>query len=77
MDFMVWANMVFTLYNSCCANKAHFFFPLDIFSPCILLRILVFFNNLDSFSLFFFFFLEYSSNVIAERNDFLFLKYNH
>lgn len=38
-----------------------------------------FFFNLDSFfSLFsFFFFLEYSSNVIAEMNDFLFLKYNH
>lgn len=37
-----------------------------------------FFFNLDSFfSLFSFFFLEYSSNVIAEMNDFLFLKYNH
>ena len=37
-----------------------------------------FFFNLDSFFfLFSFFFLEYSSNAIAEMSDFLFLKYNH
>lgn len=35
------------------------------------------FVNYDSFFFFFFLFLEYSSNAIAEMNDFLFLKYNH
>lgn len=74
MDFVVWANMVFTLSNSCCASKAHFF-PLKCFPPVYPIMDTDFVNY-DSFS-FFSLFLEYSSDAITEMNDFLFLKCNH
>lgn len=65
--------MVFTLYNSCCASKAHFF-PKIFFPVYPIMGTGFLYYDFSPFS---FFFLEYSSKAIAEMNDFLFPKCNH
>lgn len=77
-SWILWCGPIWCLqYIIPAVQVRHTFFPLKCFSPCILLWILVLLIMILFFCLFpFFSFLEYSSNAIAEMNDFLFQKCN-
>lgn len=68
MDFVMWANNGVYIIIPAVQVKHTFF--LKCFSLCILLWILVLLTMILFYFSFFFLFLEYSSNAIAEMNDF-------